>query len=105
MSDDVLDPPKPPVPRLNDSPHAPVFYVDEVSGGGPNGSTFNLTFARVQFDYSEGKARAYKQVVMRLVMPTAALQHAVKFVADSLAKAAEAAPPPTAPPVPKSNLN
>ncbi len=105
-NDDKLFPGAPSAPiRLNDSPHAPVFYVDEISGGGPSGSTFNLTFARIQFDYSQGNARAYKQVAMRLVMPTAALQHALKFVSESLAKAAEQAPPAMTPPIPKSNLN
>jgi hypothetical protein len=101
------DEPKPPqeIPPLIDDPHAPVFYVDGVVGGGPNGSTFNLTFARAQYDYSGGGVRQYNQVAMRLVIPIAGLREAGQFISQWLERLGAGGEAETAAPIPKANLN
>jgi hypothetical protein len=77
---------------LRDDPNAPIIYCDGCAGGGsgPPGVT-TLVFAARLFDHSVTPSRCYSKVVLRLVMPTDALQQTVEFI--NSAALAEHQPP------------
>ncbi len=68
-----------PIP-LRDDPYAPMIYTTELAGGGVQGENFNLTFAALLYDHSEGMTRAYRKTNLRLVIPKVAIPTMINFL-------------------------
>ena len=65
---------------LRDDPYAPMIYTTELAGGGVQGENFNLTFAALLYDHSEGLTRAYRKTNLRLVIPKVAIPTMISFL-------------------------
>ncbi len=78
---------------LRDDPYAPMIYVTELAGGGVQGENYNLTFAALLYDHSEGVTKAYRKTNLRLVIPKVAIPTAINFL-QQLQKSDEGPKPP-----------
>lgn len=65
---------------LRDDPYAPMIYTTELAGGGVQGENFNLTFAALLYDHSEGVTKAYRKTNLRLVIPKVAIPTMINFL-------------------------
>ena len=65
---------------LRDDPYAPIIYTTELAGGGVQGENFNLTFAALLYDHSEGMTRVYRKTNLRLVIPKIAIPTVINFL-------------------------
>ena len=65
---------------LRDDPYAPMIYTTELAGGGVQGENFNLTFAALLYDHSEGITKAYRKTNLRLVIPKVAIPTMINFL-------------------------
>lgn len=105
----MADEQPPPAIDVFDDPDAPTFYVTELTGAGPSGSTdMMMTFSTLQVDFKGTGAQPYRRVKVRLVMPALAAAQGAEFVQQRVAVMVEQAkamsdtplgppgPPPTA---------
>jgi hypothetical protein len=90
-------PPKPPEPeiRIVDNPGAPEVFANGVIGAFLNNGNIHITLGSRRCDYSRQPNVFTDVVIGRLVIPFAAAENAVQFLADFMERMKQIAADPS----------